>query len=550
MDTLRERLRICIVKVAIKVLQPLLLLTVVSATIPEIFFMRAQSSDAAQAPAPKARAGASARDGKEIGAEPKVLPPPLARIVDASRQTPPEFHAYSLLLLAESGRIEEKRAALGLLREAFETAQSAAEPVNKKLAIDQVLVSSDVGLWMFKREFGLDRTSLTARSIADADKLDPAAARTMLADTHWATAEPASCNAAITGDPVAYYNLMTQLASNKAANRNEGRDQTEAMLEPAVLDLRTHREAELALRLIASADLTTSQRNDLARHYTGQLERLRGDERGFAALLLDREYNQWIHDLKNAFSSMNETTARSLLHDFRSYLVENARQGGCGAHWMRRKDEAGKQLLPRAIEAFNQQLASELAHAGLEPIALDEIASSAPVVEGQVQRYGQSQEALDLLEAGKALRFNTSGQRRTVEDLNSSAWSEQATQFLGRVDDWQADPFNSEDVFWTKMEFYTGVIDLVPREDLRWLAVEKAIAQLENSRLETDNPSMMMVYAFHLHNRATSQMNGDERQERSGRNLTRRLMGSSSPSLRLLGLLEAEGLKPMTNRFM
>jgi hypothetical protein len=479
----------------------------------------------------------------------KALPPELARIVDASRQVPPEFHAYALLLVVESGRVEDKAATLELLQEALETAQLATEPFNKMLALNGVVVESDVGTWMFKRRFALDRTSLLARAMTDAEKLDPAAARTMLEDARWPIVEPSACTNALADDPEAYYKLLTLLAHNRAANLKDGKDATSQLLEPAVGNLKAHRQIELALRLVNEAELTPEQRGILMRRLAGQLGQIHDDDRGFAATLLDRSYNGWIQELKRSFDRLDESTARAFLREFRGYLVENLKAGGCGADWLRRHDAAGQALLPRAVVAFNEQLSTQLEQSGLEPVSLAEIDSHAPVVVAEFKTYGQSEEAKALMAAAKALRFDAKNQRRTLDELNSMAWTQQATMFLGKVDDWPVDPFNSADAFWMKMEFYTGVIDLAPQADLRWLALEKAIVQLENSRLETEDPALLMVFTFQLHIRATSQMNGEERQTRSAHDLARRLAGERSPTLRLLGLLEEQKLKPIPDSF-
>lgn len=520
------------------------LVAVVFFTVP--VFLDAQS---AQAQVAQPASQTKEQGDKAATSGSKELPPELARIVDASRQAPPEFHAYALLLLAESGRVQAKPAAMRLVRETFESAQSAGDPVEKMLAVNGLAVESDVGVWMFKRRFGLDRTTLMARAVTDAEKLDPAAARAMLEEARWAEMEPSSCTSALAADPEAYFKMMTLLAHNKAANSKDGKDASGELLEPAVRKLKTHRQVELALRLVTEADLVSEQREVLARTLASQLMQVQDDDRGFAALMLDRSFNGWIHELKRSFEQLDETAARAFLGQFRAYLVENLKAGGCGAAWLRKKDAAGKTSLPQAIEAFNEQLRAELQRSGLEPIAITEVESHTPVVEAKVNEYGKSVEAKNLMQALKRLRFDTTNARRSLDDLNSSAWTEQATNFLGKVDDWPADPFNSVDVFWMKMEFYTGVIDLAPKEDMRWLAMEKAVAQLENSRLESEDPASLMVFAFMLHIRATSQMNGDERQKRSGHDLVRRLAASQNPSLHLLGLLETERLKPIPNSF-
>jgi hypothetical protein len=476
--------------------------------------------------------------------DPAVVKERLQRLLDTSREASPELHALALLKIVEAGRIPQKPEELKLLREAFEAGQQARDPYNRMLAINSVVVESDAGLWTFKRNYGLNQSTLQARAIGDAEKLDAVAARTMLDHARWPTSEPTACTDAMAPDPEAYYVLLIRLSHDKAANVSEGKDHTELLIEPAVTRIHTHREAELALRAIQEADLSREQRDELIRLYIGQLERLRGDDRGFAALLTqvqDSGSGGWIGNLKKALASSDDVGARSLLRAFRTYLVENARAGACGEKWMHRTDASGKPLLPKGIEIFNEQLGKELAQGGLEPVAASEIVSNAPESDAVIQRYGQSDEARALMVEAKQLGF-ANGERRKLEDLNSTTWAAQYTHFLGDVDDWAIDPFRSEDALWMKMEYYAGWIDLAPKEDQRRAAMEQAVALLDNSNLDNEDPALEMAMAFLLHQRATQQVNGNEFEKRSGHDLNRLLVGSRSPGLRLLGLMENEQL--------
>ena len=470
----------------------------------------------------------------------------LHRLLDASREAPPEFHALALLKIVEAGRIPQKDEALKLLREAFDVGRQAREPYDRMLTTNGVVVESDAGVWMFKRKYGLNQTTLQARAIGDAEKLDAVAARAMLDDARWSASEATACTDAMAPNPEAYYDLLIVLSRDKAANMSEGKDHTDLLIEPAVTRIQTHREAELALRVIEEADLRREQRDELIGLYIGQLERLRGDNRGFATRLTQLQNlssGGWTGNLKKALANNGDAGTPSLLRAFRTYLVENARAGACGEKWMHRTDATGKPLLPAGIESFNEQLAKELAQGGLEPITASEIASDAPEVDVVIQPYGQSEEARALMAEAKQLRFDANGERRKLEDLNSTSWAVQYTNFLGDLDGWTIDPFRSEDALWMKMEYYTGSIDLAPKEDQRWAAMEQAVALLDNSNLDNEDPALEMAMAFLLHLRAIRQANGEKFEKHNGHDLNRLLAGSRSPGLRLLGIMEDEKLQ-------
>jgi hypothetical protein len=476
------------------------------------------------------------------------LPPALTHIVEASRQTPPEFHAYALLVLVESGRVAQKPLAFKLLGEALETAQLAAQKISRFPAIGAVNMDSDVGIQLLKREFGLDQTSLAARAIADAEKLDPAAARALFEQTNWPESQPAGCHESMVDDPQPYYDLLARLAREKFANRKDGKDPSELLLEAGIDRIRTHRDAELALRAIQEAGLTAGQYEQAIQLYLDRLVHLSGDERGFASRLpqLQNLSNSgWIGNLKTALERVESANRQALLRSARTYLVENLRAGVCGENWAWPRDEAGKPQLPRGIVSFNQQLAAELDHAGIEPISASELGPRPPASPAEVHLYGQSSEAHERMTAAKQLRFDANGAERTPEDRNSAAWIEQFTRLLGLVDDWPADPFHSEDNLWTKMSLYTSAIDLAPKVEQRQMAMERAVSMLENSSLETEDPALEMVLTSLLHLRSLHRESGASANVRDDGLLSRRLANSSSPSLRLLGRMEAENLKAL-----
>jgi hypothetical protein len=120
---------------------------------------------------------------------------------------------------------------------------------------------------------------------------------------------------------------------------------------------------------------------------------------------------------------------------------------------------------------------------------------------------------------------------------------------LEDVDGCTIDPFRSEDTLWMKMEFYTGSIDLAPKNDQRWAAMEKAVALLDNSNLDNDDPALEMAMAFLLHLRAIRQADGNEFQKRSGHDLNQLLAASRSPGLKLLGMMEKENLEVFDDHF-
>jgi hypothetical protein len=469
-------------------------------------------------------------------------------IIDASRDVTPELHAHSLLLLVESKQNLDKPLKLKLAREAFDTATTVSAPVKMIPAIFILSTDSNVEMSSYGYALGLDRLSLQSRTVADIAALDPAAARNLLADLSLPEMPPVGCTRALVYRPNSYYDLLKVLARDKKANLKDSKDTTEEMLYPAVSNLQTHTQVGLAMTLLTDSGLSKEQLESLTGTLLGQLSRLRGDERGFVAEISGRRGITGSEHLYQALEQSEPGSGSALLQVFRQYLVDNYKAGGCG-ELLRVSDRPGQKILPDVIQKFNDEFRDGLGRAKLDPITVQDIDVSVPVVEAEVNNYWSDPEANAYLTAAKKLKFDESGEVRTLSDRESSTWRSQVISFLGKIDDWEADPFQSTEVFNEKLELYDTVINLTTQDDLKWLAIERSLSMLENSSIETENPAQWLWGVMNLQLRASTLV-GDRANKALGRdsNFTTRLINSKSRSLHLIGMLESLHLDPFNSK--
>jgi hypothetical protein len=499
-------------------------------------------------PAQQVQAPLLSQKGTASNRQPRSVSIEVQDIIDASRDVTPELHARALLLLVESNQNLDKPLKLKLAREAFGTAATVSTPIKMIPAIFIGSTDSDAQMSLFGYALGLDRLSLQARAIADIAALDPAAARKLLADFNLPEMSPIGCAQALAYRPNAYYDLLNALARDKKANLKDSKDATEEMLYPAVSNLQTHTQVGLAMALLTDSGLSKEQLQSLAGTLMGQLNRLRGDERGFVAEISGRRGITGSEHLYQALEQSEPGSGSALLQVFRQYLVDNYRAGGCGS-LLPAPNKSGQKILPDAIQTFNREFRDEFVRAKLDPITVQDIDVSNPVVEAEVNSYWSDLESKEFLAASELLKSDENGQLRSLSERESSTWRAQAVAFLGKIDDWEADPFKSTQVFNEKLKLYAGVINLTTQDDLKWMAVDRSFSMLENSSIETGNPAQWLwgVMVVQLH--ASTLVDSNE-YKKLGRDpvFSTRLINSKNRSLHLIGMLESIHLDPFNSK--
>ena len=503
----------------------------------------------AQQGSPSATSG-----GTDAASHHASLPLGIRNVLDMLDGVPAELHSNALLLLVESNQKLDKSTKIKFLLEAFEEAPRASNPVKMSRGTPQLDAGSDAAMKWFAYEQNLDRVSLASRSIIDMATIDPDDARSLATRLRLPEMPAVGCAQALVYDPKPYYSALAAVAHGWKANSADSNLSIIDLLAPAVGSLETHTQVPLAAGLISGAGLSTDDLEMLAGLFAGQLRRLREDERGFSAEMDGGNPTKSVNRLYKLLETTDPGSGSGLLKEFRTYLVENYRMGGCGDLWLPPEvassgggaTNQSARILPAAIIQFNDTFRAALDRAGLGQIRLEEIDRSVPAASLQIHHYWSDPESASLLRAAQLLRFDKNEEKRSESSLASTEWQQQAITFLGNVDDWRADPSKSVEVFNEKSVLYQSPIDLAPQSEIKWLAIEKFLSMIENSGLEREDAPAWMFLASQVQERAFS-LGTNGAKEPASAKLTKRFVNSSSPSLRLVGALDALHIDPFSS---
>jgi hypothetical protein len=137
----------------------------------------------------------------------------LTSLENTVRSAPPEFAADGLISLVASGRIKTSKEKVSILREAFQTAGRAQEPVAMRLVYPS-------GLYIpVQRSFayGLDRVSLRVRAVKTLLRLDASVARQLFEQIAFELLPSASdCGQLYAYDLTSYYSLLQEMVNSSA----------------------------------------------------------------------------------------------------------------------------------------------------------------------------------------------------------------------------------------------------------------------------------------------------------------------------------------------
>jgi hypothetical protein len=390
--------------------------------------------------------------------EDPLIPAGVTAVLDALPDVPPESHAEALLLLAESNQKLDRATKLKFIREALEQATMASAPV--KMARGTLLPTGEADRRGSASGLNLDRVSLVSRAIMDLAPLDPPEAR-KLGDKMRLPEMPAvGCKNVLVYDVKAYYTALQALARNRKHVPGTPNISAVDLLTPAVRQLQTHTQVPLVLQLLSEAGLSPNELETLNGLFVDQLSRLREDERGFSSEMLSSSAIERVSKLYRILEANSPGSGTALLREFRQYLVANYHAGGCGALWnhlaitgmsdngslnakiqnLRKAKDPSQQSLPDSIQRFNDTFHDVLDKSAIGAIQLKEIDTDVPDVAPVLPKSSDDPDQAALDRAAKQLRFDGKDQDRTESDRESSAWRAQAISFIGRVDDWEADP--------------------------------------------------------------------------------------------------------------
>ncbi len=387
-----------------------------------------------------------------FSAEPPKLPEPFRSIADLANAAPPEFAADALLRIVESGKLADRNARRALAEQAFQLAATAKFPVRMQGLPG---TTTDTASGSLSQAYGLklDVVSLQSRAVIAMLLLDQGKGREMFAQIVKPTLAPLTCDDALAYEPTEYYGALTDVVNEGFTPKEKAKEEHINVLLDALAQVTSPLQLAPLASAIQDAGVTPAQRQMLWTRLTGLLENMQPDERSFAASL-------------TGLSGWNTPGLQPALEKYRQ------KNHGCET------DAA--------------------------PQSSDQQASKKPSTP-KLDRYWQSANARQLLEAGKKLRFASSDQLYSDADRATTQWQQQLADYLNLIADWTQDQQESDaDYYHEKCLVYISLLDLVPPGSQSDKILADFVDFISNSGLYQQSPAEWFVEPHTLLDRSAS----------------------------------------------
>jgi hypothetical protein len=340
-----------------------------------------------------------------FGADTIKLAEPFRSLSDLAAAAPPEFTADALLRMVESGKLADKNARRDLVEQAFQLASSAKFAVRTE-GVPGTTTDTASGSLSQAHALRLDVLSLQSRAVEDMLPLDPSKARDLFAQMVKPTLAPLTCDDALVYEPSEFYRALTAVVNGGFTPKEKAKEEHINLLLESLAQTTSASQLAPLARTIENTAVTAVQQQILWVRFNGLLESMQPDARSFSASL-------------PALSALSTPGTQAALEKYRQ------KNHGC-----------------------------ETDAPGAQPAKKD----STP----KLDRYWQSANAQQLLQAGKKLRFVSSTQLLTDADRATPEWQQQLADYLNVIADWTADQEASATVYYhERCLVYTGLLDLV-----------------------------------------------------------------------------------------
>ncbi|HEY3926840.1 MAG TPA: hypothetical protein VGL89_00575 [Candidatus Koribacter sp.] len=412
----------------------------------------------------------------------KPVPRELQSLIDATASVPPEFGADILLRIVESNPPLDAATKLKLIRNAFELAAGAQEPIKRKHAF---AISSDttVGFRNLSFFINLDGLTLQSRAVDDALTLAPRTARKLFEQLQPPDMPPLSCDEPLAYDPSAYYQTLTGIVRNTFTPKEIKEGHRNAYISSFVGSLQSHAQVAPVAQFLVAADLTPEELSDATTLFAAALQQLHGDNRSFSAVTSEANYAE-LEAFPKLVARLHKTGIPTppLLRSVRVYLISNLSGVRC-AESVRSKE--GQLPLPASF--FNETFAADLPPAQLRPIEANELSTAQVAPKIVMHGFWQTPESKQLLEdvgkLGAAIFSDPTHQavRSTAE------WQDKLQNFLIALDAWQGTGESEDDIFNEKLELYQAALDVTGPLPERSKVLDNFIDFLEQTRFQDRN---------------------------------------------------------------
>jgi hypothetical protein len=347
-----------------------------------------------------------------FGAEPVKLPEPFRSIADLAAGAPPEVAADALLRIVESGKLADKNARKQLVEQAFQLGASAKFPMRME-GVPGTTSDTASGSLSEAYRLKLDALSLQSRAVENMLPMDAAKARELFGQMVKPSLAPLTCDDALVYEPSAFYQALGAVVNGAFTLQEKAKEQHVNLLLEALAQVTSPSQLVPLADAIQAAGVTPTQHQVLWARFNSLLENMQPDDRSFPASL----------------PALSVLTTPGIQAPFEKYRQKSH---GCETD---------------AAAASPNSSASAPAPKPTTP---------------KLDRYWQSPNAQQLLQAGKKLRFASTNQLLSDADRATPEWQQKLADYLNLIADWSQDQEDSEAVYYhEKCLVYTALLDLV-----------------------------------------------------------------------------------------
>jgi len=288
----------------------------------------------------------------------------------------------------------------------------------------------------------LDALSLQSRAVRDMLPLEPSKARDLFGQMLKPTLAPLTCDDALVYDPSDFYQALSAVVNGSFTPKERAKEEHLNLLLEALGQATSPAELVPLAGAIQSAGVTAAQRQILWARFNGLLESMQPDDRSFAASL-------------PAVSALSAPGIQGPLEKYRQ------KSHGCEAD--------------AAPSSENHKAAKRPTTPALE-------------------RYWQSSNSQQLLQAGIKLRFAPSTQLLTDAERATPEWQQQIADYLNLIADWTPDQEGSDTIYYhEKCLVFEGLLDLAPPGSQRDKILAYYVDLIGNSGLYQKSPAEWYV---------------------------------------------------------
>jgi hypothetical protein len=431
-------------------------------------------------------------------------------ILAASMAAPPELAADIRLQLVEKGLIKAKEHQAQALQEAFDLANNATFKLSlfSTGAGGSRSTDSDAGMLQYASEIRADTLSLKLRAVREFLRLDPKVSLRLFDSIPGPQIPSLSCSDAMGYSLSLFYSVLGELFAGAFGqdDRKKGNDFDFLMAHLARPG--TSFELEPAAQLLCSLKLNKLQLAQGVARFAQALTEMPNDDRSFTTATQ--------YSLMDAIYKLAQTAQGSGLPTYGvisalgNYLRDHLHSDRCV------DTTSSGSYFAVTEKAIVEQFNTRFHNLGPDSKAIPLIApeDSQPTSQNgkaQVYLYWRKSETQRIMADYKRLRFGDPDEQSADEQPTArenmaeylgrkqrsrNEWLDKANDFLERLNEWDSSQEPDTAGFHEKCLIYQGLLDIVPKGNLRHKVFTEYLEFLRDSSVERQSPP---EWAHHLH---------------------------------------------------